>query len=202
MSLIFATQFSALATAVLAVFAVVTAVFAILAFRKQSKEVSDQAEMLKVQSDQLAEDRTVNAEQIRVLKLQADDLRESLKERQREAEERRRAQASRVFIEAGHQPPRQGKAINGVTSARTSAKIINDSNQPIYEAEIIWHDGALSIAEILSWTAATPVGVVMPGASVSQTTADPDARTAGVRFRDAADIRWVRSSDGHLADFL
>jgi hypothetical protein len=40
MSLIFATKLTAGATAALAVFAIVTAVFAILAFRKQSKEVS------------------------------------------------------------------------------------------------------------------------------------------------------------------
>jgi cbb3-type cytochrome oxidase subunit 3 len=45
-------EITAIATAVLAVFAIVTAVFAFLAFRKQSREVSDQAKMLKVQSDQ------------------------------------------------------------------------------------------------------------------------------------------------------
>ncbi len=66
MSLIFATKLTAGATAALAVFAIVTAVFVILAFREQSKEVSDQASMLEVQSEQLAEQRKVNAEQIRV----------------------------------------------------------------------------------------------------------------------------------------
>ena len=85
MSLIFATQFSAVATAILAFFAIVTGIFAILAFRKQAKEVSDQAKMLEVQSKQLEvqsrqfnEGRKVDAEQIRVLKLQAKDLGESL----------------------------------------------------------------------------------------------------------------------------
>lgn len=39
MSLIFATQLTAGATAALAVFAIVTALFALLAFRKQSEEV-------------------------------------------------------------------------------------------------------------------------------------------------------------------
>jgi hypothetical protein len=39
MSLIFATQLTTIATAVLAAFAVITAVFALLAFRKQSREV-------------------------------------------------------------------------------------------------------------------------------------------------------------------
>ena len=79
-------------------FAIVTAIYAIRAFRKQPEEVSDQAEMLRVQAGQLGEQRKVNAEQIRVLGLQAAELRESLEERQREAAERRRAQASRVFI--------------------------------------------------------------------------------------------------------
>jgi hypothetical protein len=43
MSLIFATQLTAVATAVLAVFAIVTAFYAVRAFREQSQEVSDQA---------------------------------------------------------------------------------------------------------------------------------------------------------------
>ena len=67
MSLIFATQLTAVATATLAVFAIVTAVFAILAFRKQPQEVTDQAKMLEVQSGQLSEQRKINAEQIGVL---------------------------------------------------------------------------------------------------------------------------------------
>jgi hypothetical protein len=40
MSLLVATQMTAIATAVLALFAIVTAVFAFLAFRKQSTEVT------------------------------------------------------------------------------------------------------------------------------------------------------------------
>ena len=48
-------ELTAIATAVLAFFAIVTAVYARRAFLKQSKEVSDQASMLKVQSEQLAE---------------------------------------------------------------------------------------------------------------------------------------------------
>ena len=119
MSLIFATQLSAAATAVLAVFAIVTAFYARQAFRKQSQEVSaierqvkdqqeltrQQAELLKIQSgrlelqgEQLDDQRKVNAGQAEVLKLQADELRESLAARQRAAEEQRKAQASKVFI--------------------------------------------------------------------------------------------------------
>jgi cbb3-type cytochrome oxidase subunit 3 len=91
-------EITAIATAALAAFAIFTTVFAILAFRKQSKEVSDQAAMLKVQSDQLEEQRKVNAEQTRVLALQVKELGESLEERRREALERRSSQASQVFV--------------------------------------------------------------------------------------------------------
>jgi hypothetical protein len=55
MSEIFTEQFTAVANAVLAAFAIVTAILAGLAFRKQSREVSDQAEMLNLQRRQLAE---------------------------------------------------------------------------------------------------------------------------------------------------
>jgi hypothetical protein len=71
------------ATAVLAVFAIVTAIDAIRAFRKQSKEVSEQAKMLKVQSEQLDEQRKINERQTGVLALQEADLRESLAGRRR-----------------------------------------------------------------------------------------------------------------------
>jgi hypothetical protein len=54
--------------------------------------------MLEIQSGQLAGQRKVNAEQIRVLALRAAELRESLEERKREAVERRNAQASQVWI--------------------------------------------------------------------------------------------------------
>jgi hypothetical protein len=70
MSEIFAGQFTAVANAVLAVFAIVTAVLAGLAFRKQSREVSDQSEM----------------------------LRQATADREREASENRRAQALEVYV--------------------------------------------------------------------------------------------------------
>lgn len=65
-------EITAIATAALALFAIVTAVFAIFAFRKQSKEVRDQA-LLNVQSEQ----RKINERQTEVLELQATELRES-----------------------------------------------------------------------------------------------------------------------------
>jgi hypothetical protein len=126
MSLIFATQLTAVATAALAALAIVTAWYARRAFLKQSQEVQaieqqvkdqegvtrQQARLLEVQSAQLdlqrrqfdeqreaIEDQIqANARQAEVLELQAAELRESLDERKQEAERRMSAQAARIFI--------------------------------------------------------------------------------------------------------
>lgn len=89
MSLIFAAQLTAGATLALAILALATAVLAFMAWRKQSREVRDQAKMLKLQSDQLDEQRRIN-------KLQAEDLRESLHERSRLREAAERQQADEI----------------------------------------------------------------------------------------------------------
>src|SRR5260221_7742679 len=99
--------------------AIVTAIFAIKAFGKQSEEVStldrqardqqeltrQQGELLKVQSGQLdlqrqqiEEQRAINARQTDVLELQARELKASIEQRERQATERHRAQAIRVFM--------------------------------------------------------------------------------------------------------
>ncbi len=121
-------EITAIATVVLAVFAIVTAVFAILAFRKQSREVSDQASMLKVQSGQLAEQRKINAEQIGVLALQAAELNASLLERTHDAEERKRAQAARVTASFVLTPGKLWAAL-----------IRNASDLPILDVRIFFH---------------------------------------------------------------
>jgi hypothetical protein len=71
-------ELTAIATAVLAVFAILTTIYAVRAFRKQSQEVSDQASMLKVQSErlevyrtQIDEQREINDTRGKVLELQA-----------------------------------------------------------------------------------------------------------------------------------
>jgi hypothetical protein len=103
MSLIFATQLTAIATAVLAVFAILTTIYAVRAFRKQSQEVSDQASMLKLQSErlevyrtQIDEQREINDTRGKVLELQALEIRASLEQRERAADEERRSQAAKV----------------------------------------------------------------------------------------------------------
>ena len=116
--MIAAAQWTAAATIALAVFAVVTAVFAFLAYRKQSKELRSleahmtdlgawarqEAELLRVQFGQLdvlrqqfQEQRAVNARQTEVLELQAQELKASLEQREREAVQRQRGQDAQAL---------------------------------------------------------------------------------------------------------
>lgn len=96
-SLIAATQFTAIATGVLAAGAIITAIFAIMAFRTQSQEVG----LL-------------------------------LKQAVREAEDRRRAQAAKVFVAVGGLTPDMADEV----------RMHNSSDQPIYDLAVSWADGA------------------------------------------------------------
>jgi hypothetical protein len=154
---------------VLAVGAIVTAIFAFLAFDKQSQEVGILAE-----------------------------------QNERDSSDRRRAQASRVFIwtEATAGPTLQDRAVGGIIS-----HIKNTSQQPVY-------DGFISCRNGSGRTADNPVipafPVLMPGEQqdVASTFATPisdvlfwednSALLAGLRFRDAAGVRWRIRSDGQL----
>ena len=76
---------TAVGTGVLGIFAIVTAIYEVRAFRKQSQEVSDQGEMLRVQSErldvyrtQVDEQRRINDTRGEVLELQAREIRASL----------------------------------------------------------------------------------------------------------------------------
>jgi hypothetical protein len=105
------------------------------------------------------------------------------------------SQASRVFVEQQHQWQRRAKITGKVTPARTTATVVNSSDRPIYDVEIVWNHEPLSLAEMGAWPAATYVGTIMPGKSASTRGADT---AVGVRFRDAAEILWVRSGDGRF----
>jgi hypothetical protein len=152
MSLIFATQLTAVATAALGVFAIVTAVFAFLAYRKQAQEVG----LL-------------------------------LKENEREAVERRRAQAERVFVGAPQSP---GRVV--------SPYAMNASDLPVFGTQLWFIDsGSLSDPEDL--------GVILPGdqpgtdARAFDDAEDALAHTI-LTFRDATSRRWVRLTDGRRSD--
>jgi hypothetical protein len=136
-------EITAIATAVLAMFAIVTAVFAILAFRKQSDAVKDgrkligqQKDLLQVQSDRLEvyrgqvdEQRQINAAHGQVLQLQAEEIAASLKQRERDAEEQRRRQAAKVTAWMGR--------YEGIR--KWQGCIRNASDQPIYDVRLFFH---------------------------------------------------------------
>src|SRR6516225_2449889 len=139
-------EVTAIATAVLAAFAFVTAILAGLAFWKQSREVRDQAKMLNLESEELAEQRKLNAEQAKVFELQASDLRESLEERRREAAERHQAQARLIAATFGG-----GTDLRG--PGRTEIELINGSLEPVYRlvVTIVGIQGAGSPSTIEGW---------------------------------------------------
>jgi len=179
--------------------------------------------MLQVQSEQLAEQQKVNAKQIRVLKLQAAELRESLDERKREAEERRSAQAARVFVSqadgvsVAHDPSEMSEMLDededswtDITKAEAEAgggwhvaemTVVNTSDQPVYEAQLLWHRGSANHG----WPNPEPLGTVMPGGEIKRTRRFPlgtnmPVSGAVLRFRDAAGVIWMRRPNGDLTE--
>ena len=170
---IFTAQLTAIANVVFAVFAVVTAFYARRAFRAQSDE-------LTLQRHQFAQD-------------QAD---------------RRRAQATRVFlwavVEADPSVTQVQTAVTGRSPDQiVTAHVKNSSQQPVYEIEVIWRQGAAlrGSGELR--------GVLMPGAAVEVKTTLPEAHSAAVkaqsiqpavRFRDAAGVTWEMDSNGRLEE--
>jgi hypothetical protein len=147
MSLIAATQLTAVATGVLALFAIVTAVFAFLAFGKQSQEVGLLAEQAA-----------------------------------REAEDRRKAQAAKVFVAVGGLTPDMADEV----------RMHNSSDQPIYDLVASWADGAelqrvahLMPGDEYPFFAGAPADAVVPP-------------VVWLGFRDAAGLRWRTTSRGEL----
>jgi hypothetical protein len=152
MSLIFATQLTAVATVALAVFAFAAAILATLAFRKQSQEVA-------------------------VL----------LKESKREAADRRRAQAARVFT---------GETPLGPRGLVRFARAENASDFPVFDVQS-WYSRDGDLTEYRDH------GVILPGQYSDvwggRNNADAIAHTV-LAFRDAAGVRWIRMPDGTLKE--
>ena len=106
---------------------------------------------------------------------------------QREADERRRAQAAQVFV--GAPQPAQ-------PNAGTVPYAKNASDLPIYDAQF-WDDGTGTLNS-------DPLGVIMPGKKISGSGSvifpAREAAVSGVilTFLDAAGVRWIRMPDGLL----
>lgn len=181
MSLQFSTQFTAVATAVLAAFAIITAVVAALAFWKQSQEIT----LLQVQ---LRDQKEFGEHQARVLELQAKDLVQSLEERRLSREQRYREQATHIFIW-------EDRSYSGMVIAHAK----NASAQPIYDMEISWS------ARFTSYRTHTFDQPLLPDderisnsgqdAGVPDNV-DPATLNAALWFRDTAGTSWLARPNG------
>jgi hypothetical protein len=209
MSLIFATQLTAIATAVLAVFAILTTIYAVRAFRKQSQETRDQAEMLRVQSERLDvyrtavdEQRQINATRVEMLELQAREIRASLEQRERYADEQRLKQTGRVTAWFG-----TGETPMGWFQG---ARIRNASDEPVYEIRVFFHlmhetDGSGRVPVGQGGPPPREITPVMPPgedrflpipanveAMFGNIPVDDKTCTVSIEFTDATGNRWER----------
>jgi hypothetical protein len=169
MSLLGATIFMSIATAVLAVGAIATSVLAYLAFRKQSQE-------LELQWRQL----------------------------QQQEADRRREQASRVFIwttrdvDPRYSPEGQASGAHDTLTAN----VANTSMQPIYDLVVSWRRGTAP------WEPNDTRPILMPGEQLEITRQYPRDLTLGergslsafVRFRDSSGAHWLLLPDGQLTE--
>jgi hypothetical protein len=174
------TWITAIATAGLLIGAIITAIYATRAFAKQS--------------EQLAEDRKVNTEQIRVLELQATELQESLKQRQRETLERQSAQASLVFV---WQQRTVVNALDKLPEHTVTVHVHNTSNQPVYDIWFTWQSGDTKYSPMWREKPLMPDETDFHSAPLP---ADADPGTFGpvVIFRDRAKLWWQAQPDGQL----
>jgi hypothetical protein len=136
------------------------------------------------------------------LGLQRQQIKEQQQVLAREAVDRRRTQASRVFIwEERGQDNRltQAQVASGAVRGEVvTAHVKNTSDQPVYSLEIRWYQhGSANYLE-----SAAPETVLMPGreTEASHFLPQEDANQFGatLRFLDANQVRWNRYPDGQL----
>jgi hypothetical protein len=173
-----ATWIAAIATVVLAI----SVIIAVWLARAASVALSRQLTAQQALTAQLAE----------VLQLHARELGQS-------HDERRRAQACRVFIELDRVSP-------GQSPWHVTATVRNTSDQPVYDMYVIWQLGTVRMGK------PDPVARLLPGEQVtferdrqaadasSAATSDPSALNAFLTFRDTAGVRWTVREDGTLSD--
>ena len=138
-----------------------------------------------VLSAQLASQQELTAQLAEVLQLHARDLQITI-------DERRRAQACKVFIELD----RSGDPV--------TATVLNRSDQPVYDLYLIWQLGTVRMGK------PDRLARLLPGepasfkrgseAAEGETPADPTAINAFLTFRDSAGVRWTVREDGTLSD--
>jgi hypothetical protein len=199
MSLEVATWVTAIATAVLAVFAVVTAWYARKAFREQAREVA-------AIEQQVSDQKELTARQTELLKVQTDQLDLQHRQFEREQSDRRRAQASGIYVTVslrGEGLNEPAPRVAGEPGPVLVVRVENTSRQPVYELVIHWRRSGVS------WDQPDVADVLRPQTFVSRTRSFADGlpaivdRTlysAVIRFRDAAGVHWLLRPDGQLTE--
>jgi hypothetical protein len=189
---------------------------AALAYEKQSQEVHGHAEQLRLESEQLADQKRVNNEQIRLMALQEQELRAAQEERERQDIERREAQAHQVAAWFGSDSDPED---TGSLQLQWGAFVRNASLLPVFDVRVFFHfvqelsSGGLG-ARGLSWYPIDrggpiePIRVLPPGErrfveipEEIRTMSDRcDAQTyvVAIHFTDAVGVRWVRDGRGEL----
>lgn len=208
-SLLVATWVTGGATAVLAIGAGFTVYYARQAFMKQSAELEDQ--------------RETNKKLAAAAELQTEELRASRTQREREAEEIRRAQASKVNAWFGSRLD-GGTVFYGSDGPLTmtppiptwGAIIRNDSDLPVLSVQASFYFVAAESPAAENWTAAIRgtelkrIRVIPPHSErfieipEDIRSKHPDCSdavyAAGIEFTDAAGIRWERDPYGALKE--
>jgi hypothetical protein len=138
-----------------------------------------------VVSAQLAAQHELTAQLADVLQLHSRELQITI-------DERRRAQACKVFIELDR------------SQDRVSATARNSSDQPVYDLYLIWQLGTVRMGK------PDRLARLLPGdktcfergseAADADAPADPSAINAFLTFRDSAGVRWTVREDGTLSD--
>jgi hypothetical protein len=159
---------------------------------------------------QSEEQRMANAEQTEALRLLAEGLKAPLEQGAREAAQRQRAQAAKVFVweERMSHDPRISQAQRAVQGGQPqsaiTAHVKNSSDQPVYEVMLVWHTGSAR------WGDNDNLGTLMPGHEAKRTReipplpdyVDPAVWGAVAFFRDAIGTWWRARPDGQLDDIL
>jgi hypothetical protein len=214
-------------TAILAVFAIVTAYYARQAFIKQSQEVSDQAEMLKVQSDRLGLQERQFEDQRRINQKRDELFDKQLSESEQRSMIIERQQAEMIDLEPrstsreipGLDPATDGTAWTADVANRSPRPIRNVAGRieaapgaPGHEASLSgvyaeFEPSPLALQGVANRSLINPaerpdIPLIRVGKTGSflfpvGTHLNPDARITA-RFTDDAGLYWQIDHDLHL----
>jgi hypothetical protein len=161
--------------------------------------------MLRVQYDQLEvyrkqvdEQRTTGAEQMRVLGLQAAEIRASLAERRSAGQQGLHLDRSRPGS-----PWQPGGAAGQWSGGLHDQRVREERQRPPHlQRGALVDDGSSAVSDIAARSGGERLApVLLPDAhETSGRNVRPDSRTVVLRFRDAAGFSWLRSPEGELLD--